>query len=232
MLVNVDQWSMSFSNALMKVWVNVLSYIPAVIAAILVFALGWVIAVILSRVTEQLIKAIKLDKALDSAGIDDLVKNMGFKLNSPALFGGLVKWFIILVFFTISLEMVHLTQVSNFMWNGVVPFIPRIIVAALVLMIVALVADKVKDIVLASSRAAGVTSAGFIANLSKYAIWIFGILFALSQLGIGVAIINMLVGGIVVALSLAFGLAFGLGGKEEAARYLAKMRRELTDSKD
>ncbi len=228
----VNQWSESFTSALEKVWFNLLAYVPAIVAAILVFALGWVVAIILARVVEQIIKAIRLDKTLNATGADELIQKMGFKLNSAAVLSGLVKWFVILVFFTISLEMVHLTQVSEFMWKGVVPFVPKIIIASLILIIAALVADKIKDVVLGSSRAAGVKSAKFIAGLSKWAIWIFGILFALSQLGIGLAIINMLVGGIVVAFSLAFGLAFGLGGKEEAARYLAKMRKELTDSKE
>ena len=225
----VNEWSQSFALALEKVWFNVLSYIPKLVFAILVFALGWLIGVILGRVVEQLAKALKLDKALDAAGIAELCDKMGFKLNSGLFLGALVKWFMILVFFTISLEMVNLQQVSNFMWNGVVPFLPKIAVAALILIIAALVADKVKEIVLGSSRAAGVASAKFIANLSKWAVGVFGILVALSQLGIGIAIINMVIGGLVLAFSLAFGLAFGLGGKEEAARYLAKMRKELSE---
>ena len=228
----MDQWSQSFTSALEKVWFNLLSYIPKLVFAILIFALGWLLGVIFGRLVEQLVKAIKLDKALNSAGIDELVNKMGFKLNSALLLGSLVKWFMILVFFTISLEMLNLQQVSDFMWNGVVPFIPKIAVSALILIIAALVADKVKEVVLGSSRAAGVASAKFIANLAKWAVWVFGILVALSQIGIGMAIINMVIGGLIMAFSLAFGLAFGLGGREEAARYLAKMRKELSESKE
>ncbi len=228
----VNQWSQAFTHASDQVWTNLLSYVPKILFAVLLFALGWLIAVLVARVVEQIIKAIKIDKALKAAGLDELLEKAGMQLRADMFLGALAKWFIILVFFTISLEVVGLNQVSAFMWGVVVPYIPKVAIASLVLIITALVADKVKDAVLASSKAAGVASAKFIANVAKWALWLLGISVALLQLGIGQNIINMFIGGLVFAFSLAFGLAFGLGGKEEAARYLAKMRKDLSDDND
>ncbi len=226
----VNEWSQAFTSALEKVWFNVLSYIPKLVLALLVFAFGWLLGVILGRLVEQIARALKLDKATESAGLDELASKMGFKLKASSMLGALVKWFMILVFFTISLEMLNLYQVSEFMWGAVVPFMPKLAIAALVLMIAALVSEKLKDLVLASAKAAKIKGAPFIAGLVKWAVWLLAIPVALSQLNVSMAIINMLVGGLVFALSLALGLAFGLGGKEEAARYLAKLRKEYSDT--
>ncbi len=228
----VNEWSQAFASALEKVWFNVLSYIPNIVFALLVFAFGWLVGVILGRIVEQVAKALKLDKATESAGLDELADKMGMKLRASYMLGTLVKWFMILVFFTISLEMLKLYQVSEFMWQQVVPFLPKLAIATLVLVIAAVLSEKLKELTLAATKAAQIKGASFIAGLVKWAVWLLAIPVALSQLNVSMAIINMLVGGLVFALSLALGLAFGLGGKEEAARYLAKMRKEYSGDKD
>ncbi len=226
MLVNT--WSETFSNALVVVWTNLLGFVPKLVFAVLVFALGWVLAGIFGRIVSQLVKALKFDKALEAAGIDDMVEKLGFKLNSAALIGGMVKWFVILVFFTLTLEMLHLYQVSDFMWKGVLTYLPQVIIAVLIIMVAAIVSDLVKNIVLGASKAAGVKNYKFLATFAKWAIWVFAILVASAQLGIATTFIQMFFAALMFGLSIAFGLAFGLGGKEEAARYLAKLRKEIS----
>jgi hypothetical protein len=85
----------------------------------------------------------------------------------------------------------------------------------------------VKDIVAGSARAAGAHAANLAGAVAKWAIWITAIMAALNQLQVASAFIQTLFTGVVVALSLAFGLAFGLGGKEAAARTIEKIRSEI-----
>jgi hypothetical protein len=91
------------------------------------------------------------------------------------------------------------------------------------------VANAMQKLVIASARAGHLSHAVLLGRITKWAIWIFAILAALVQLGIAVGFIQTLFTGVVVALSLAFGLAFGLGGQEAAARYVEKMRQEIAD---
>ncbi len=77
-------------------------------------------------------------------------------------------------------------------------------------------------------HATGVSTAALLGSITKWAIWIFGLLAALDHLQIAVALINTLSVGIVVALSLGFGLAFGLGGQQAAAQYIEKIRNEIS----
>jgi hypothetical protein len=103
-------------------------------------------------------------------------------------------------------------------------------VAVLILVLAAVVAELVRGIVVSSIRATGAHSANLAGAIAKWAIWIFAVLAALSQLGIAVVFIQTLFTGLVIALSLAFGLAFGLGGKEAAARAIEHIRSEISHS--
>ncbi|MEK7147993.1 MAG: hypothetical protein AAB758_01720, partial [Patescibacteria group bacterium] len=77
------------------------------------------------------------------------------------------------------------------------------------------------------AKTAGVHSAHFAGAIAKWAIWIFAILVALSQLGIAAAFSQTLFTGLVIAISLALGLSFGLGGQQAAANFLEKLRGEM-----
>jgi len=91
------------------------------------------------------------------------------------------------------------------------------------------VADTMQKVVTGAARAAHIKAANFAGSLTKWAIWIFAFLIALEQLGIAVGFIQTLFTGVVVALSLAFGLSFGLGGQEAASHWIAKFRSEISD---
>jgi hypothetical protein len=110
-------------------------------------------------------------------------------------------------------------------------YLPQVIVAVLILIAAGLVAEVMKKLVLSSAMAAGIASAGFLATATKWVIWIFAILIALSQLGIAAGFIQTIFTGLVVALSLGLGLSFGLGGQEAAGRVVEKLSKEMSSKK-
>jgi hypothetical protein len=99
----------------------------------------------------------------------------------------------------------------------------------LILLVAVVIAEAMRKLVVGSAKAANIKSAGFLGAVTKWAIWIFAILAALLQLGIAVTFLQTLFTGVVVALSLAFGLSFGLGGQTAAARYIEHLRGEMHD---
>ena len=153
---------------------------------------------------------------------------MGVGANVSELIGGIVKWFLVLVFLMAATNILNLIQVTDFL-NQIILYIPNVIVAVLILAIAFLVGNLVYGIVKGSTRAAGVMSATLLAAISKWAIIIFGILAALIQLGIATTLVSTMFTGFIAAISLAIGLAFGLGGREEAALILKKLREEITE---
>ena len=105
-------------------------------------------------------------------------------------------------------------------------YLPQVIIAVLILLVAAVVAEAAQRVVAGSAAAANLKSANFLGSVSRWAIWVFAILAALDQLGV-TPFIQTLFTGVVVALALAFGLSFGLGGQQAAARYIEKMSEQM-----
>ena len=221
-----DVLSLSFKN----LWLGVVGFVPNLVVAIVIVLLGWGIGSLLGRVVSQIIKAIKIDEALRRAGVEDFLNKGGINLNSGSFLGGLVRWFVILVFLIGAFEILQLSQVTMFL-RDIINYLPQVIVAVLILIAAGLVADAMKKVVLSSAMSAEVSSAGFLATVTKWVIWIFAILVALSQLGIATGFVQTIFTGLVVALCLGLGLAFGLGGQEAASRVIEKMSKEMSSKK-
>jgi hypothetical protein len=203
------------------------NFVPNFLAAIVLFLVGWLIAVLLGKVVAQAIKMIKLDVALRSAGFDKVVEKGGFALNSGGFIGALVKWFFIVVSLVAALDILGLTTVTGYLSTVVLSYLPNVIVAALILLVSVVIAEAIQKLVVSSSRAAGIPSAAVLGAISKWAIWIFAFMAALSQLEILNSFIQPLFIGIIAAISLALGLSFGLGGRDAAARYIEKVKEEV-----
>ena len=205
---------------------SAVAFIPKLIVAIVIFVAGWAIGSFLGHIVNQIVKSLKIDNLLRSAKVDEVLKRGGFNLDSGRFVGALVEWFIIIVFLVASLDVFGLTQVNVFL-NEVVLYIPQVIVAVLILLVAVVIASALQRIVVGAAMAAGVRSANFLGTVTKWSIWIFAVLMALFQLNIGGPLIQIIFQGVVVALSLAIGLSFGLGGQQAAAGVIEKMREEI-----
>ncbi len=223
----VQNWAAVLQQSFNDMLQAVVNFIPNFVFAVIVLVIGWVIAWFIGNLIEQAVRAIRVDQALRSAGVDDIVSRAGYRLDSGVFLGTLVKWFIILVFLIAALQILNLSQVTFFLQAIVAQYLPNVIIAVLILLVTAVIAQVAQGVVAGSARAAGITAAGFAGTVARWAIWIFGILAALAQLQIAQGILQTLFTGVVVALSLAFGLAFGLGGQDAASGFLAKVRSEI-----
>lgn len=224
----IETWSQALGQAFYNLWAGVVGFVPNLLAAIIIFVLGWVAASVIEKLVCQLFKVLKIDSALKSAGVEDALQRGGIRLDSGIFFGALVKWFIVVVFLMASLDVVGLTQVNDFL-RQVVQYLPQVIVAALILLVAAIVANVAGKVVTSSAKTAGISSAGFLGGISRWAIWVFAIMTALVQLGIAGQLMLTLLQGLVYMLAIAGGLAFGLGGKDTAARYIERLREEISN---
>lgn len=223
----IETWADVLTRSFQDLWLGIIAFLPELIVALIIFILGWLVGAALGRVVAQIVKSIKVDNALKSTGLNETVERAGFKLDSGAFLGALVKWFFIIVFLVAALDVLGLTQVNIFLQTVVLGYLPQVIVAVLILLVAAVIAEVAAKAVVGAAKAAHVKSAGFAGSVAKWAIWIFAILAALDHLQVASAFVQTLFTGVIVAVSLAFGLAFGLGGQEAAARYIEKMRSEM-----
>jgi hypothetical protein len=228
--MTINTWSEVLALSFRNLWLGVVGFVPNLIVAIIVVLIGWGIGTLFGRVVSQIIKALKIDEALRRAGVDDFLGKGGLSLNAGAFLGGLVRWFVILVFLIGAFEILKLSQVTAFL-RDILNYLPQVVVAVLILIAAGMVADAMKKVVLSSAMTADISSAGFLATVTKWVIWVFAILVALSQLGIASGFVQTIFTGLVVALSLGLGLSFGLGGQEAASRLIEKVSKEMSDRK-
>ncbi|MFA6094475.1 MAG: hypothetical protein WC757_01140 [Candidatus Paceibacterota bacterium] len=222
-------WKEVLLGSFQNLWFGVAGFVPVVVVAILIILIGWVVAIFVGSAIARLVAVIKLDDVLRRANLEKVLARGGFRLNSSAFIGGVVKWFIIIAFLIAAVDVLGLSQVKGILTQLVVGFLPQVIIAAIILVAGAVFADIVSRLITGSATAAGVKSARFIGTVSRWTIWIFAILMALVQLGIATSLIQTLFTGVVVAVALAFGLSFGLGGQQAAARFIEKTREEISN---
>ncbi len=215
-------------NSLKQVWVSVIGFLPTLIAALIVFIVGWLISIFIGKLINKLIKTIKLDSLLEKIGFAKVLSKTKIKLDSAKFFEELVKWFLIIVFLMTAVDILGLTQVTMFL-QSILYYIPSVIVAAIILLAAGIVAKFMQKLVQASADAAGLQSSSTIGTIVKWAILIFGFIIALTQLGIATTLIQTIVMGIIAMLAIAGGLAFGLGGKNMAEKTLEKIKNDLTE---
>lgn len=223
----VQTWSDAIINSLTELWLQIASFLPNLIAALVVFFVGWAIAVAAGHLVEKVLAVLRVNQAFEHLqGLKIAAERAGLRINVPLLVGEIVKWFLVAVTLLAATDILGLDEISLFL-TSVLLYIPNVVVAALILIIAVVLSNFVYRTVEASITAAGFSGGATVAAVSKWAIIVFAILAALTQLNVAVTIIQTIVTAFFAMLALAGGLAFGLGGKEVATRWLQKFERDL-----
>lgn len=227
-MANVQNWGEAITLSMLNLWERFVNFLPALLGALIILIFGLIVASILGKAAKKLISLLRIDGLLAKTKLVSQMESEGLSFKTDVFFGELVKWFFVLVFLMAATDILGLTQVTDFL-NKIVMYVPNVIVAVVILSIAFLLGSFVYNLVRSSTRVAGVARASVIASVCKWAIVIFGLLAALIQLGIAASLVNTIFIGVVAALSLALGLAFGLGGRDEAALVLRKLREDFEE---
>lgn len=225
----ITDWGVATVTAVAAGFVAFMTSLPTILGALLVLVIGWAIAGWLGKLIAGLCRAIRVDVVADRVGATDFLRRSGAKLKVSDLLGDVVKWVVRLVFLEMAADRLGFPQVTAVI-NAVLGFIPNVIVAIVVLGIGAFVAQLAAGAVRASASEAGIANPQFLAKVASTAIMAFAVIMALNELNIAPVVVNTLFIGLVGALSLALGLAFGLGGRETAARYWDRWSSGLEDT--
>lgn len=220
-------WGDVFNTSLQSLWFGFVQFAPRLILAIIFFIIGWVLGSLISKAIQQVFTSLKIDGLFSSMGADGFFRKAGVSLNSGYFIGEVARWFVIIVFLLPSLSLVGLTDVSAFLTDGVLGFLPQVIIAALVLIIAAVVSEGLAKVILATAKSVNLKSAHALSLVAKYTIWVFAIIIVLGKLGLG-DYMSILFTGLVAMLSLGGALAFGLGAKDAAGRFIEKLGEETS----
>jgi small-conductance mechanosensitive channel len=224
----LQSWTEVTVNSFQSLWGGFIGYLPNILGALIVFLVGWAIAVGLQKLVTQILRALRIDPILEKAGTHKFFEKGGVKMDFAGWIGIFVKWFLVLVFLLAATDILQLADVSIFL-RSVLSYIPNIIVAVVVLAVAFWLANILRKIIQASVAASDIKAAAFLGTLTYWSVLIFGLFAALVQLGIAFALLQTLITGLIAMLALAGGLAFGLGGKEQASNFLSKIRKEISE---
>lgn len=194
-------------------------YLPRVLGALLVLFIGWIVARWVRVGVGKLLKLIKFEMVSEKSGIDEALKQGGVQLTLNGVIGGLMYWLVMLVALLAAIDSLGLAVASDVL-NRVVLYIPNVVVAVLILVFGALFANLMRGIVNTYLASAQVSGATLISTVAQYSILTFAAAVSLVQLGIGVALVTSAFQIAFGALCLALAIAFGLGGRDWAARFI------------
>jgi hypothetical protein len=220
-----------YLSSFQSFWFGLGTWLPQVLLAIIIFIVLVIVAVLVGKAIAHLINLTRVDKLFENTGFKRVVNRAGYRLSIGDFIGWLVMWVFILIFLVAALDIVGLSSASIFLAQIAI-FLPRVIVAVLILIFGSVLAEFAGKLVRGSTHAANLSTSNFIGTVAKWTIWIVTILFVLSELGIGSDLLNTLWTGIVAALAIAFGLAFGLGGRDHAAKVLDKVSSSISASRN
>jgi len=222
----MQDWGNAVQNSLQDVVRAILNFLPNLIGALVIIIVGIIIAVIVGKAVERIAQLLRLDSLFERFGIKRSFERVGIKLSIAKILGWLTRWFVYVVAFLAVANALQLRELSTFI-NNLLMYIPNVIVAVLILVVGVLLAHFLSEVVLGAAEGAKFKSAGFLAVVTRYSIIVFTILAALVQLGIAVSLVQTLFMGVIGAIAIATGLAFGLGGQGVAREILEKIKRDL-----
>lgn len=201
---------------LIKIW----SYVPSLAGAIVILAVGWLIAKAIEAIVARVLKAIRLDIASDKAGISNVLAQGEIKLTLSELIGAVVYWIVILVVIATALNALNLTIAAELV-SRLVGYVPNILGAIFILIIGSLLANFVATIVKTSAGNAGIENATLLAKITKTVLVIFAVVVAVEQLKVASALIVLAINVILISIGLGIAIAFGLGCKDIAGRFVS-----------
>lgn len=206
-------------ESLQAFWLQIQAFLPQVLGAIILLILGWLLAKLVRKGAIKLLKLVRIDVVAERSGIEDFLLKGGVRFTTVTLVANLIYWFIMFTVFLAVLNSLGL-QVAAELFNRIILYIPNVIVAVIILIFGTLFAKFIQGVSFTYLSNVGIAGAQAMSAIAQYAILVFVVSLALEQLAIGGDILASAFQIAFGAFCLALALAFGIGGKDWAARVL------------
>ena len=223
----ITDWFDTTVLALKNLWVGFIDFIPNLIGAIVIFLIGWLIAIAIGKLVAEILKRVRFNRIFEKGGWKLALERADIKVDASAFIGAIVKWVLVIVFLSAAVEILGFKELTLFLTSDVLPFLPNVIVAAFIFVVAVIIADILEKVVRATVEGTRVGYGALVGAIVKWSIWIFAIFVILSQLRIAESLVQTIMQGIIALIVVAGGIAFGLGGKDVAAEILQDLRNKL-----
>lgn len=201
---------------------NLGSFLPNLFGGLLILIVGLLLGSIVKQLIMTVVTFSKVDLLFHKT---KLLKKDEVNIWTEVL-SEILKWMLIVVFLVPALEVWGLSRATGVV-NQILFYLPNVVVAVVIAFVGILASKLTADLVRHSVKTMGSTASNSLAVFARGTILFFTVLVVLNQLGVAQDLIRILFTGIVVMLSLAGGLAFGLGGKDMAKEILDELKGKL-----
>lgn len=200
-----------------------------VLLVIIILIVGWLISKAIKTIVTNGLRALKLDELSDRIELDSMLEKGGIAYSLSELIGVVCYWLALLVTFVVALGTVNLITAS--LLDKIVSYIPNVIAAIFILILGLFVATFLRNIVQAAASNAGLSQSKMLSQLVSVIIIIFSVLIALEQLQIGIRITELTVSIVLGSIGLGLALAFGLGCKGIAEKFVSDVIDKVKSKK-
>ncbi len=218
--VPVTSWADALLTSFSAGLAILFAAVPKILGFLVILIIGWLIASAVAGVVAALLRTVHFNDVARRSGFAGFVEKMGIRRDASGFLADLVKWFIRLIVLVSAFDALGLPAVSQVL-EQLLLWIPNLIVALVILVIAGLAANALAGLIRGATSEAHLGNPNVLATIARVAVWGFAIVIAANQVGIATTLVNTLFMGLVGALALALGLAFGLGGRETAAQMVA-----------
>jgi hypothetical protein len=216
----VNTWGQVFVTSFQQAFSQTVALAPRVLALFVVLIVGYLVARMVGRLAAALSDRIGLPTAAERGGLVESMKRVGITRSVSSILGQIVFWFLMCVFLMAAFNILELKALSDAM-QSVVAYIPKLLVATVVVVIGLLIANFLRGVIATSADRVGITYAERLATGCYYVLALMTFIAAFDQLAIKFALLEQMILITFAALALGVGLAVGLGGREVAGGILA-----------
>lgn len=223
-----SSWGEAIATSFQLLWYRVVSFFPQLVGAIIIFIIGLALAYLISGLVKKIIQFTHIDQHLQNLDSVRSLERQGVRVRIADTLAWIVKWFILILTLIVVSDSLNLREVTSFL-NDILHYIPQVIAAVVILAIGFVAGSFIQRLVVDAVTASRIptASAGLLGAIAKWSVTIFAFMAALSQLGIATNLLQILFTGFVAMLSLAGGLAFGLGGRDQASKFLETLSTDM-----
>ncbi len=226
----MSYWQVVLLEPAKTVLSQISQFLVNVLLVVIILIIGWIIAKIIKTLVTKLLRTIKLDQLSDRIDLDSILAKGGMSYSLSELIGIICYWLALLITFVIAINAIGLTVAADLL-NRIVLYVPNIIAAVFILISGMFVATLLSNIVKTAANNAGVSQAKLLGKIAEVLVLIFAVVIAEEQLGIAAKIIELTISIILASLGLGAALAFGLGCRDLAAKFVSELIESLKSKK-
>jgi hypothetical protein len=214
-----------FLSSLNQFWVELVNFVPKLLAVIVILFFGWLVAKLVRIGVKRLLEITQFDAFAKRSGLESFMRSANFNVTLSGIISQVIYWLVILLFVITCANSLGMTEVATLL-RELASYLPHIIVAILVVIFGTLFARFINKLVFAWLHSIKFEQALVISTSAEYCIQILAIFIGLEQLGIGMQLIHSLFVIVFGAVFLALAIAFGLGGKDWAAKVIEQAEQK------